>query len=160
METRVERRVNAPAQAIYTLVAQVENWPKLLPHYRHVHVLETARDGTRVVEMAARRDVLTGHPWSGIPLRWTARQTLTDDPPRVAFHHLRGPTRGMDVAWTFHAQSNGTTLVQLYHAFAPHWPVPDALVHLVIGEYFVNGVARRTLRHLAALAERAALDQP
>ena len=69
--------------------------------------------------MAARRDVLNGHPWSGIPLRWTAIQTLSPSEPRVAFQHIRGPTRGMRVAWTFHPQPNGETQVVLHHAFDP-----------------------------------------
>jgi aromatase len=153
METQVERRVQASAQTMYELVARVEDWPHLLPHYRSVQILQVAPDRSRTVEMAARRDVLSGHPWSGIPLRWTAIQTLSPEHPRVEFQHVRGPTRGMRVAWIFEPQPNGEAHVRLYHAFHPDWPVPDHLVRLIIGEYFINGVARRTLTLLAKLAE-------
>jgi len=34
--------------------------------------------------------------------------------------------------------------------------VPSGLVRLIVGEYFVNGVARRTLRCIAELAEAQA----
>jgi len=153
MDTRIERRVHADKRVLYELAARVEDWPLLLPHYRSVRVLDTAPDGLRrTVTMRARRDVLDGQAWSGIPLRWTAVQTLLPDEPRVAFDHVAGPTRGMRVAWTFTDQPNGWVLVGLRHEFAPSWPVPEVLVRLIVGEYFVNGVARRTLRHLGALA--------
>jgi hypothetical protein len=62
----------------------------------------------------------------------------------------------MRVAWTIERTPppNQDTRVEIRHAFTPAWPVPDALVQAVVGEYFVNGVARRTLLHLAGLAER------
>jgi len=63
-----------------------------------------------------------------------------------------GITRGMQVAWTIEP-TVGALLVQIHHSFEPRWPVPDALVQLVVGEYFVNGVARRTLRRISDLAE-------
>jgi hypothetical protein len=43
--------------------------------------------------------------------------------------------------------------VEIRHVFEPRWPVPDALLQAIVGDYFVNGVARRTLRRIAELAE-------
>jgi hypothetical protein len=59
----------------------------------------------------------------------------------------------MRVAWTIAPRSDSTVRVQIRHVFEPRWPVPDTLVRAVVGEYFVNGVARRTLRHIAELAQ-------
>jgi ribosome-associated toxin RatA of RatAB toxin-antitoxin module len=150
MDTHIELLVRAEAATVYGLAAAVEHWPRLLPHYRWVRVLGVASDGTRTVEMAARRDVL----WSlGVPLRWTAIQTLHPDEPRISFEHIGGPTRGMRVAWTFQTLSGGVVRVDIRHLFEPSWPVPGDLVRMVVGEYFVNGVAARTLRCIGQLAE-------
>jgi len=50
-------------------------------------------------------------------------------------------------------------LVRIRHVFEPRWPVPSELVRLIVGEYFVNGVDRRTLRCIAELAEGQARIQ-
>ncbi len=152
MDTSISRYVRADPRILYELAARVEDWPRILPHYRWVRVLDVTPDGRRTVEMAARRDVIGDQAWSGIPLRWTAIQTLLPEQPAVLFEHIRGPTRGMRVAWTFSPTADGIE-VAIRHTFAPHWPVPDPIVRLVVGEYFVNGVAARTLRHVATLAE-------
>jgi ribosome-associated toxin RatA of RatAB toxin-antitoxin module len=152
MQTSIEHRVRADPQIAFGLAGRVEDWPRILPHYRWVRVLEHLPDGARRVEMAARRDVL---PVSrlGVPLRWTAIQRLDAAEPRIEFEHVAGITRGMQVAWTFQPLPNGALKIQIHHAFHPRWPVPDALVHLIVGEYFVNGVARRTLQRVGDLAE-------
>jgi ribosome-associated toxin RatA of RatAB toxin-antitoxin module len=153
MDTHIERVMNANRDTVYQLAARVEDWPRILPHYRWVRVLDVASDGRRTVEMAARRDVLGTAAWSGIPLRWTALQTLDPIEPRISFEHIAGVTRGMRVAWTFTPGSGGALRVAIRHVFTPQWPVPPVLVRLIVGEYFVNGVAARTLRRIAHLAE-------
>jgi aromatase len=101
------------------------------------------------VEMAARRDVVAG---LAIPLQWTSIVTLHEHQRRIEFEHIRGITRGMQVAWTIEPWDSGLR-VQIRHIFVPRWPVPDPLVRRIVGEYFVNGVARRTLRCIGDLAE-------
>ena len=150
MDTSITRVVAAAPDAIYALAAAVEDWPRLLPHYRWVHVLATDGDRHRTVEMAARRDVL-GNRLS-VPLRWTAVQTLHPESMRIEFRHTHGVTRGMWVEWAIDTSDSSTTFVRIRHVFAPRWPVPDGVLKAIVGEYFVNGVARRTL---ACLAERA-----
>jgi ribosome-associated toxin RatA of RatAB toxin-antitoxin module len=147
MNTNITVAMQAEPARIFELAARVEDWPVLLPHYRWVRVLRD--DGRRrLVEMAARRD--------RIPVRWTAIQERYPEEGRITFHHVRGATRGMDVAWTLRpSEPPGTTLVQIWHGFEPHWPlVPARLVDLVVGQYFVNGIAARTLAGLRAHAER------
>jgi|SRR5215207_10368896 len=153
MDTSISQRVRAEPGAIFQLAAAVENWPRILPHYRSVRVLASASPERRTVEMAARRDVVGR---LGIPLRWTAIETIFPALARIEFEHVRGITRGMRVAWTIERTGDGTVLVSIRHLFTPRWPVPAGLVRLIVGDYFVNGVARRTLRHIAALAETGA----
>jgi ribosome-associated toxin RatA of RatAB toxin-antitoxin module len=151
MDTSISRHVVADPRTIFDLAARVEDWPRILPHYRWVRVLG-AHSGGRTVEMAARRDVLPG---LGVPLRWTAIESVLPDELRIEFEHIGGVTRGMRVAWTIepgHGTPSGVR-VQIRHTFAPSWPVPNALIRAVVGEYFVNGVARRTLQRIGELAE-------
>jgi Polyketide cyclase / dehydrase and lipid transport len=115
-----------------------------------VRVLEVAADGQRTVEMGARRDIVGT---IGFPLRWTALQWVYPDEPRITFEHIVGITRGMRVAWTFSRLPRGATRVRIRHQFRPGWPVPSALVDAIVGDYFVNGVARRTLTVIGGLAE-------
>jgi ribosome-associated toxin RatA of RatAB toxin-antitoxin module len=146
VNTSIAVAIRAEPERIFGLAARVEDWPRLLPHYRWVRILRD--DGRRrVMEMAARRD--------GIPVRWTAVQEQHPDEGLITFHHVRGVTRGMDVAWTLRPiDPPGTTLVHIWHGFEPRWPlVPDRLVELVVGQYFVNGIAARTLAGLRAYAE-------
>lgn len=142
MTTRVQMR--ADPDTIFALAAATEGWPKILPHYRWVRLLRD--DGRRrLVEMAASRD--------GIPVRWAAVQEVDPAERRITFRHVKGITRGMDVAWTLTPNQDGT-LVEIWHAFQPHWPlVPDALVSLVVGRFFVENIARKTLGRIRALAE-------
>jgi ribosome-associated toxin RatA of RatAB toxin-antitoxin module len=145
--------VRTQPEVIFRLAAAVEDWPRLLPHYRFVRVL--AADGTnqRTVEMAARRDLIGR---VGLPLRWRAIQTLYPSDTRIEFEHIGGASRGMLVTWTINARS--ATLVasdvEIRHVFSPAWPVPEDFIRKFVGEFIVNGVARRTLAHLAAIAER------
>lgn len=148
MRTWIERTTSAEPEAVLALAARVEDWPRLLPHYRSVRVLADSANGERVVEMRARRDLVGER---GIPLWWVARQRILAD--RIEFVHVRGVTRGMDVAWTWARAADGRTAIRIAHDFAPTWAVPSGLVHAILGEFFVNNVARRTLTRLCRVAE-------
>ena len=73
MDTTIDRLMRADPDVIFELGARVEDWPRILPHYRWVRVLRADGDG-RVVEMAARRPLLPVASGIGIPVRWTAIQ--------------------------------------------------------------------------------------
>jgi ribosome-associated toxin RatA of RatAB toxin-antitoxin module len=107
------------------------------------------RDGHRqIIEMAAWRDVF--------PLRWVAEQIDDPERPHIAFRHIAGPTRGMDVEWRFEPTGTGTR-VTIEHRLTFAFPVAaDWLGTHVVGEYFIAGVARRTLRGMKRIAEAAA----
>jgi hypothetical protein len=154
MDTVIAEPIVADPRHILELAARVEDWPRWLPHYRSVEILGANAAGERLVRMAARRELRAGAP-VGWPLHWTAIETVRVDELALEFRHVRGITRGMWVRWQLASDPTGTVVVSIRHVFAPRWPVPDALVHAIVGEYFVNGVARRTLRCIREVAERA-----
>jgi ribosome-associated toxin RatA of RatAB toxin-antitoxin module len=142
--TQTSIDIAAPAAAIYALASTTERWPEYLPHYRSVRVLE--RDGdTRVVAMAARRDF--------IPIKWVARQTNDPQRPHIAFHHVQGWTRGMDVEWRFEPIEGGTR-VTIEHRLRFHFPIAaDWLGEHVVGHFFIDNVAKKTLARMKVLVE-------
>jgi ribosome-associated toxin RatA of RatAB toxin-antitoxin module len=108
-----------------------------------------AGDGAiRTVEMGARLGL--------IPLRWTAVQTNDPQRPHIAFHHVAGPTRGMDVEWLFEPLGPNRTRVRIVHRLAFIFPVAaEFLGKAVVGDIFIHGVAAKTLACMKALAEGA-----
>jgi len=144
MTTTTSIVIAASAQTIYAFASATERWPEVLPHYRYVHVLE--RNGaSRIVEMSAWRDF--------IPIKWTAHQTNDPLQPHIAFHHLKGWTRGMDVEWIFETVEGGTR-VTIEHRLQFHFPIASNwLAEHVIGRFFIDNVARKTLARMKTLAE-------
>ncbi|HUQ46567.1 MAG TPA: SRPBCC family protein [Gemmatimonadaceae bacterium] len=157
MTTVDERLVIAPLPRIFALAAEVERWPALLPHYRHVRYLERRADGGGIVDMSAYRPFGLLH-W---PTWWRSSMRVRHPggtaSPTVRFTHVGGVTRGMEVEWSFH-EAGGATHVRIVHV----WDGPDipmlgaAAATLVIGPVFVHGIASRTLDGLARAAERPA----
>jgi ribosome-associated toxin RatA of RatAB toxin-antitoxin module len=138
--------IAAPADVIYRFASDTPRWPEILPHYRYVRVRE--RNGSSLtIDMSAWRDAL--------PIRWTARQTNDPATPHIAFHHVRGWTRGMDVEWIF-TPENGGTRVEIVHRLAFAFPVfADWIGKHVVGGFFIHDVANKTLARMKTLAEAA-----
>jgi len=84
--------MQASRAKIFETAANLENWPKILPHYRYIKYLERG-ENRNVVIMAATR--------SGIPISWTSEQIIDREKIEVCFHHLKAFTKGMFVVWTF-----------------------------------------------------------
>jgi ribosome-associated toxin RatA of RatAB toxin-antitoxin module len=107
------------------------------------------RGPARTVEMAAQHGF--------VPLRWTAEQINDPLRPHIAFHHVKGPTRGMDVEWIFTPLDNGGTRVQIVHRLAFQFPVAaDFFGKYVVSDIFIHGVANKTLARMKQLAEAGA----
>ncbi|MBA3450925.1 MAG: hypothetical protein H0T18_06920 [Chloroflexia bacterium] len=144
-ETTVE--IRGPLSRIVALGADIERWPDILPHYRWVTLLGGGGD-RKVVEMAARR--------GRIPLRWRAVQEIDRSGPMpvIAYRHIWGPTRGMDVAWTFVETANGID-VTIDHRFRAPWPIAgNAIANRIIGPHFIEPVAALTLSTIKQIVER------
>jgi uncharacterized membrane protein len=144
MRSELSIRVQAPVERIFPLAADVELWPKLLPHYRYVRPVPDP-NGERRFKMGARR--------GPIPVRWEAIQRPLPDQRRIEFVHTGGVTRGMWVAWRFQPH-NGATDVSIEHRLSLDWPVFGGFAaDHVIGPQFIEAIAGRTLRRIRQLAE-------
>jgi len=144
--------IAAPIDTIFRLASRVEDWPRILSHYRTVDVLAERPEG-RVITMAARR---TGVP---TPVRWKTLQRLEPDAGRVVYRHIGGVTRGMRVEWRLTAGSCGVEAM-IIHDFTPPWPWPGPwIARAVVCQFFVHAIADQTLAGIKAVAEQAAVPE-
>ena len=67
MQTGNSIIMHAPREVIFETAADLENWPRILPHYRYIRFLER-RPPSSIVEMAA--------PRSGTPLHGPSALTV------------------------------------------------------------------------------------
>lgn len=142
-----ERSIDIAAKphAVYRLAQDIANWPAVLPHYRFVNVLSEGPN-ERTAVMAARRG------W--IPVKWTAAQRLDPVTPRIEFTHLSGWTVGMEVAWIFQEIPQGTRVTIAHDLDFKRIPFAGAWIgQHVIGEFFVQSIAGRTLERMKQIAE-------
>jgi ribosome-associated toxin RatA of RatAB toxin-antitoxin module len=135
--------MHAPKTAIFETAANLELWPKILPHYRYIRYLE--RGPVRnVVVMAALR--------SGIPISWTSEQIIDRERFEVRFHHLKAFTKGMRVVWTFNDTPAGV-LVEIVHDMQFRVPALAPVADEVIGGFFIHHIASQTLRCMKGYLE-------
>jgi ribosome-associated toxin RatA of RatAB toxin-antitoxin module len=135
--------MQAPITEIFETAANLELWPKILPHYRYIEYLERGADRNLVV-MAAQR--------SGIPISWTSEQVIDRDKLEVRFHHLKAFTKGMHVVWSFKETAAGV-LVEIVHDLRFRIPALAPLADRIIGGFFIHHVASETLRCMKAHLE-------
>lgn len=150
MRSTLSISIHAPARLVFTLVDDIERWPRLLPHYDRVTVRERRADGARTAEMVARRPLipLLG---LGLPVAWRSLFWTEPDRRRLRFVHLAGATRGMDVTWRIEPDDAGCT-VSIEHDFRPRFGPWAAIVERL----FVRPIAGRTLASFKAIAEAVA----
>ena len=135
--------IHAPREMIFDTAADLELWPKILPHYRYIHYLE--RNVNRnVVIMAATR--------SGIPISWTSEQIIDRERFEVHFHHLKAWTKGMRVVWTFEPISDGVR-VEILHDLNFRIRMLAPIAEQIIGNFFIGNIANKTLHCMKAYLE-------
>ena len=147
MRTENTIEIAGPLERIVALAADVERWPRILPHYRWVTLLDGGGD-RKLVERAARR--------GRIPVRWRAIQEIRRDGPTpvIAYRHVWGVTKGMTVAWTFQPLGDRVR-VRIGHDFRGRWPIVGRLIaDRVIGPHFVAAIAGQTLATIKAIVEQ------
>jgi hypothetical protein len=138
--------ISAPLDTVLRLAARVEDWPRLLAHYRQVEIRAERAEG-RVVTMAAYR---RGIP---IPVFWKALQRVDAAAAHVSYRHIGGITRGMRVEWSLTSCPGGIE-ARIIHEFAPPWPWPGPwLARMVVCTFFVHSIADQTLVGIKAAAE-------
>ena len=132
--------------SIFETAANLELWPKILPHYRYIRYLERSPN-RNVVVMAATR--------SGIPISWTSEEIIDREKIEVHFNHLKAFTKGMRVVWTFEEMPDGV-LVKISHDLRFRIPALAPIVDLIIGDFFIRNVANKTLRCMKTYVEARA----
>ncbi|MDQ4036479.1 MAG: SRPBCC family protein [Chloroflexota bacterium] len=146
MRSELHLVMRASSERIFELVADVERWPRILPHYRYVRPLPDP-DGERRFAMGARR--------GPIPVSWEAIQRPMPEQRTIEFVHTGGVTKGMWVAWRFEPAEAGTE-VSIEHRLELPWPIlGDFAADRVIGPHFIEAIAGRTLRRIRQLSEAA-----
>ena len=147
--------IRAPLGRVFRAAADIERWPDILPHYRWVRFLDRRHDDAGTVEMAAWR------PFGPMryPTWWVSEMTVDRAKREIRYRHLKGITRGMEVAWRFDPRDDQAVegvLVTIVHEWpGPGWPLVGRLAaNLVIGPVFIRGIASRTLAGLKWEVER------
>ncbi len=140
--------MKAPPSKVFEVVSDLAAWPCYLPHYRWIRVKENHPDH-QVVRMACYRG------W--IPIDWLARFHMDTARLELHFIHLRAFTRGMHVVWRLEPIHDGSaTRVTITHEMAPvlqRWG--HFIAERIVGKFFIDYVATRTLRHFAQYFSKA-----
>jgi len=147
MKSAISIDVAAPPEVVFALARDVERWPRLLPHYEDVRILERRPDGSVVARMIARRP-LFGLLGLGLPVAWRSRTWSEPLVCGIRFVHQGGATNGMDVMWRIEGNAGGCR-VTIEHDFRPRF-APWAWF---IDTFFTRPVAGRTLATFKAIAE-------
>lgn len=154
MITIDEQVAAAPPAVCFEVGADVENWPRILPHYRYVRFHRKEAFATGRVEMSAWRDFAGPIRW---PTWWVSEMTCDRTAPLVRYRHVGGITTDMDVVWEFNEHPRGTHIRLVHEWDGPKWPLIGRFAaNHVIGPHFISAIARRTLAGVSAEAERRA----
>jgi aromatase len=143
-EVAHEITVSAPAEAVYRLIAEVENWPRLFPPTIHVDQLEKHDREERIRIWATA---------NGQVKNWISRRVFDPENLRIDFRQevSAPPVATMGGAWLLQPVSPTETLVRLLHDYradrAENLPWIDEVVD------------RNSRTELAALKTNVELDQ-
>ncbi|HKS46581.1 MAG TPA: aromatase/cyclase [Amycolatopsis sp.] len=140
-----EITVAAPADRIYRLVADVENWPHVFGPTVHVEYVERDERSERIRLWATA---------NGTAKTWTSRRELDPDGLRVDFRQevSQPPVGGMGGAWVIEPLSAGESRVRLLHDYHAATGDPADLA------WIEQAVDRNSRAELGALKEHAEGD--
>ena len=138
--------IRAPKDRIFETAADLALWPEILPHYRYIHFYEKG-PVRNLVKMAATR--------SGIPIAWTSEQIVDRERVEVRFTHLKAFTKGMVVVWTFKETPAGV-VVEIMHDLRFRWRLLAPVAERIIGGFFIQNIANKTLMRMKELLESEA----
>lgn len=112
--------IAAPAQAVYRLIAEVENWPRIFPPTIHVDQVEKHEHTERIRIWATA---------NGEVKNWTSRRTLDPDAMRIGFRQevSAPPVAAMGGAWLVEPLSDGECRVRLLHDYRAVDDSPEGL---------------------------------
>ncbi|MFE0172962.1 aromatase/cyclase [Streptomyces sp. NPDC059002] len=130
--------VSAPAAAVYRLIADVENWPRIFPPTIYVD---------RTAESSTEERI---HIWAtanGEAKNWTSRRTLDPDRLRITFRQEipAPPVAAMGGTWVIEPLTGTSSRVRLLHDYRAVDDDPKSL------EWIDEAVDRNSRSELAAL---------
>ncbi|MER6347546.1 aromatase/cyclase [Streptomyces sp. NPDC001595] len=130
--------VAAPAAAVYRLLAEVENWPRIFPPTLHVDHLERAEGEERIRIWATA---------GGEAKNWTSRRTLDPRGLRITFRQevSAPPIAAMGGAWIVEPLSETSARIRLLHDYRAVDDDPASLA------WIDEAVDRNSRTELAAL---------
>jgi aromatase len=137
-EVEHEIAVAAPAEAVYRLIAEVENWPRIFPPTIHVDQVEHG-DGEERIRIWATAN--------GEAKNWTSRRTLDPHALRITFRQevSAPPVAAMGGAWIIEPLDAGHARVRLTHDYRALDDDPAGLT------WIDEAVDRNSRSELAAL---------
>ncbi|MEU6406792.1 aromatase/cyclase [Streptomyces sp. NPDC046985] len=130
--------VAAPAAAVYQLLADVTNWPRVFPPTIHVDRVE-AEGAEERIRIWATAD--------GRPKNWTSRRTLDPENLRIAFRQEvpAAPVKHMGGAWIVEPLGRAQSRVRLLHDYSAAGDDPHDLL------WIERAVEENSVCELAAL---------
>ncbi|MBC6456927.1 aromatase/cyclase [Actinomadura sp. HBU206391] len=137
-EMEHEVTVSAPAAAVYRLIAEVENWPRIFPPTVHVGHIERSGQSERIRIWATA---------NGEAKNWTSRRVLDPVALRIEFRQevSTPPVAAMGGTWLIEPISDGECRVRLLHDFRAVDDDPGDLA------WIEKAVDRNSRSELAAL---------
>ncbi|WP_037859034.1 aromatase/cyclase [Streptomyces sp. NRRL S-340] len=143
-EVAHEITVSAPADVVYRLLAEVENWPRIFPPTIHVDHVERGEGEERIRIWATA---------NGEAKNWTSHRTLDPAARRITFRQevTAPPVAAMGGTWIIEALSATRSRVRLLHDYRAVDDDPDGL------RWIDEAVDRNSRSELAALKENVEL---
>ncbi|MET9535809.1 aromatase/cyclase [Streptomyces sp. NPDC006649] len=137
-EVEHEITVSAPAAAVYRLIAEVENWPRIFPPTIYVDHVERAERQERIRIWATA---------NGEAKNWTSRRTLDPEGLRIDFRQevSTPPVAAMGGAWIIEPLSERESRIRLLHDYRAVDDDPGSL------QWIEDAVDRNSRSELAAL---------
>ncbi|MFF1560463.1 aromatase/cyclase [Streptomyces sp. NPDC058279] len=137
-EVEHEITISAPAAAVYRLIAEVQNWPRIFPPTIYVDHIPEGENEERIRIWAIA---------NGEAKNWTSRRTL--DPQRLTITFRQEipapPVAAMGGTWVIEPLSDGESRVRLLHDYRAIDDDPSSL------EWIDQAVDRNSRSELAAL---------
>ncbi|MFD4263045.1 aromatase/cyclase [Streptomyces sp. NPDC058534] len=139
-EAEHEITISAPAGAVYRLLAEVANWPRIFPPTIHVESQETGPGEERIRIWATA---------NGEPKTWTSHRTLDARALRITFRQEvpAPPVAAMGGTWIVEPLGADTSRVRLLHDYRAAGDDPHDLL------WIERAVDKNSTSELAALKE-------
>ncbi|MEV7192634.1 aromatase/cyclase [Streptomyces sp. NPDC093510] len=143
-EVEHEITVAAPAETVYRLIAEVENWPRIFPPTLHVDQVEKGGRSERIRIWATA---------NGEAKQWTSRRTLDPENLRIGFRQevSAPPVAAMGGTWLIEPLAADSARIRLLHDYRAIDDDPAGLT------WIDEAVERNSLAELAALKENVEL---